>query len=332
LPKYFLEEYKDFPREIQEKMRNLFYLCIGGSLAFGFMFIRAIWINFDLFELIATAINIMILVITLFFIRLKKPVLAGDIAICMVFYTLINLVLRDAFSDEFKQISRINDTTVELIFGLLITINYIIRKSQYLMMIMFSFFILISHFFILVFHYYSGVITSETLNSFSESLLILTCSLFFCFTILSLTSRERGQVFSNIIFYKLDMQGPSIAYSEHPLRNDVEFSSGAYFYTMIGQGLQYATGLFGPVPFGVKEEGQVALIFATRTTDSGLVDQRLQCQNYLLIALIATPDKVSILDREILEKQLKEITQDISDLCTFTAQNYANIVTQIRAA
>ncbi len=166
---------------------------------------------------------------------------------------------------------------------------------------------------------------------FLETLAILSISLFLSFTTLQLTRRERGTIFSNIIFYKFGDQGPTAAYEEHPLQGHEEASAGAYFYTTIGQGAQYSTGLFGPIPFGLKEQGRVALIFAARTRDSGLKDPRLQCENYLLIAMVTTPDKVSIVDREKLEARLGKLTREIADLCNLTEQEFATYVEQIHA-
>jgi hypothetical protein len=326
LPKLFLTGYKDFPREIQDKSRNLLHICILGIILFVFMLFRVIRFSFDPFEALASTYAIIALGLTLLFLSLKKPVLAGDTAICTIFYVFINFVLRDAFSEEIIQISRINDTTVALILGLLLTTSFVIRKSQYIFAILSSYFIIVSHFFTLVLRYYSGVFPSDAVILFLETLLLLTAFLYFGLSLLSLPEQGRGQVFSNIIFYKLGAKGPFVAYSEHQLPNNVEYSSGAYFYSTIGQGDKYATGLFGPIPFGVNEEKMVALIYATRILDSSLIDSRLKCQNYLLIALISVQEKLNNIDREDLEEQLDKITKDISDLCNLTAESFASLV------
>ncbi len=331
IAKFFVSPYEDYPREIQQKMFNLFALSAGTSCIFAFMAIRAIWFSFDPIEAISSLYGMTVLGLALVFIRLKRPITAGNLSICNIFYAFGNYVIRDVVSTTVKQISRINDTAVVIIFGIIITTTYVIRKSQYLFLILASYAIIISHYLILVFHYYGGVFEDSTLTPFMETVVILTVSLFLSFTTLSLTTRERGQIFNNVVFYKLAAQGPAIAYAEHPLQGHEENSSGAYFYTTIGQGAQYATGLYGPVPFGIKEQEKVALIYATRIKDSGLLDPRLQCQNYLLIGLITTQDKVSIISREVLEKRLGALTREISDLCTVTVQNFATLVDQIHA-
>ncbi len=300
-------------------------------MVFAFMLIRAVFFTLDFIEAVCSIYCISILQLSLIFIRLKKPIIAGNLSICMVFYVLGNYVLRDIFATDFKQISRINDSAVVIIFGIIITTTYVIQKSQYIFLIFTSYILLISHYLVLVFHFYGGVFEDSTFVPFLESLAIITISLFLSFRTLLLTTRERGQVFTNIIFYKLNMQGPVIAYSEHPLHGHEENSSGAYFYTAIGQGAQYATGLFGPIPFGLKAEGKVALIYATRVKDTGLTDPRLNCQNYLLIGLITTSDKISILERESLEERLAKIMNELPDLCALSSEQYAQLVSQIRA-
>ncbi len=331
IPKFFLEVYKDYPREIQQKMLNLFFLCVVTSSIFTGMLVRAIYFTFDLFEALASIHCITVLIITLVFIRLKKPIFAGTLSIFMLFYVVINYLWRDSVSTDFKQISRLSDTAVVIIFGIIITTTYVIRKRQYLFLIANSYAFLIAHYLILVYHYYGGVFESSTITPFTETVAILSVSLFLGFTTLSLTTRESGKIFSNVIFYKFGDQGPTVAYSEYPLQGHEEASAGAYFYTTIGQGAQYSTGLFGPIPFGVKEQGKVALIFATRTQDSGLKDPRLQCQNYILIALVTTPDKIDIVSRDTLEKHLGKVTQTIADLCNMTDQSYARLAEQIHA-
>jgi hypothetical protein len=330
-PLFFLGGYKDYPREIQQKMLNLFSLCTVTSIIFAFMLIRAVFFTFDHIEALSSIYCIAILLSSLVFIRLKKPIFAENLSICMIFYVLGNYILRDLFSSDSKQISRINDSGVVIIFGIIITTTYIIQKSQYLFLIFTSYILLISHYLVLVFHYYHGMFEDATVVPFLETLAIISISLFLSYSTLLLTTRERGQVFTNIVFYKLNKQGPVVAYSEHPLHGHEENCSGAYFYTAIGQGAQYATGLFGPIPFGLKEEGKVALIFATRAVDTGLTDQRLNCQNYLLVGLITTSDKISILNRESLEKRLAIIIREIPDLCALSSEQYAKLVTQIRA-
>ncbi len=331
IPRFFLDVYKDYPREILQKMLNLFAICVGTSFVFIGMLVRAIWFKFDPIEAISAMYSLFVLSLSLIFIRLKKPITAGNLSICMIFYVLGNYVLRDLVSPDPKQISRINDTAVVIIFGIIITTTYVIRNTQYIFLIITSYSIYLSHYLVLIYHYFDGKFEDATLTPFIETFAILSISLFLSFTTLSLTKRPRGLIFSNIIFYKFGDDGPNVAYSEHPLEGHEESSAGAYFYTTIGQGAQYSTGLFGPIPFGMTEQGRVALIYAARTPDSGLKDPRLQCINYILIALVTTPDKISIIDRETLEKRLGKLTHSISDLCNVSVQNYASFIEQIHA-
>ena len=141
----------------------------------------------------------------------------------------------------------------------------------------------------------------------------------------------RKEVFSNVIFYKFSKQGPTVVFSEHPLEEPLATSSGAYFYTAIGQGSQYRTGLFGPVPFGSEGDREVALIYATNIVDTGLIDQRLKRYNYILIALTFLPEKLPSIDRTRLEQQLAQLTKQIPDVSALENDRLTGIVAQIHA-
>ncbi len=142
---------------------------------------------------------------------------------------------------------------------------------------------------------------------------------------------QRGKVFSNIIFYKFDKRGPTVIHTELPLEEPLGTSSAAYFYTTIGQGSQYRTGLFGPIPFGWQDTGEVAMIYATGITDTGLLEPRLAQKNYFLVALITTPEKVPAIDRVHLEKQLERLIQDIPDLATLKIDHLIEIAAAIHS-
>jgi len=331
IPNYFLSVYKDYPWEIQQKMQNLFLLSVGAKSIFFIMLIRAIWWKGDPIEAITVGYCIGVLFLTLLLIRLKKPVSAGTTSICAIFYPFGNYMIRDLLSLEFKQISRINDTAVVILFGIILTTTFVIRRRQYLFLLALSYFVLISHYLALEFHFYGGMFKEETFKSFLETWAIVSISLFVGFTTLSLTTHKRGSIFNNIIFYKMGDKGPEVAYSEHSLGCHEECSSAAYFYTIIGQGAQYATGLFGPIPFGACSDKKVALIYATRIRDSELKDARLQHLNYFLIGLITTPDKATIVSRDSLEKRLGILTREISDLKGLTADNYKLLVEKIHS-
>ncbi|HMF34310.1 MAG TPA: hypothetical protein VKK79_22985 [Candidatus Lokiarchaeia archaeon] len=330
IPTFHLKGYEDFPREIRKKMQNLFFLCVLVCIVQTFVLVVARITN-DFVQVMACIYCLAILGLTFLFIQLKRPVAAGNVALCIIFYVFINFVLRDALSTTFRQMSRINDSTIEIIFGLLLTTTFVIRKSQYIFVVFTSYFVVISHFLVLTWKFYPGGLSSQEITTFVVTLLILSASLFFCLTILSLTSRERGEIFGNIIFYKFAESGPEMILSEHPLQEELELNSGAYFYTLIGQGTQYPTGLFGPVPFGLKQTRQVALIYATRIKDEHLEDPRFANENYFLLTLITTPEKIAIMDRTQLEKDLKRITQDIPDLSLLNTEAFNGIIQRIRA-
>lgn len=144
------------------------------------------------------------------------------------------------------------------------------------------------------------------------------------------TNLLRGEVFSNVIFYKFAKQGPDVIFSEHSLQEPLRTSTGAYFYTTIGQGSQYRTGLFGPLPFGLEDSHEVALIYATKIVDTSVIDPRLNRQNYFLIALITLPENIPSIDRVNLENQLESITKKIPDLSFLKKEDLLDIVSQIR--
>ncbi|OLS14685.1 MAG: hypothetical protein RBG13Loki_1686 [Promethearchaeota archaeon CR_4] len=141
----------------------------------------------------------------------------------------------------------------------------------------------------------------------------------------------QGETFSNIIFYKFTKQGPAVIYSEHPLQEPQATSSGAYFYTAIGQGSRYRTGLFGPLPFGLERGDEVALIYATNIVDTGLIDRRLNRLNYILIALITSQTKIPVIDRIHLEQHLEQLTKEIPDMSAMETVRFSKIVAKIHA-
>ena len=141
----------------------------------------------------------------------------------------------------------------------------------------------------------------------------------------------RNNAFTNVIFYKFGLHGPEIIYSEHPLTEGMALASGAYYYTALGQGRQYSRGLFGPLPFGEQTTPAVAIIYAAQVSDTSRADPRLSNQTYFMIALIYSPEDASIVDRTHLEQELGRITGEIRDLATMTAENFSEMVIQIRA-
>ncbi|HMF30324.1 MAG TPA: hypothetical protein VKK79_02850 [Candidatus Lokiarchaeia archaeon] len=136
---------------------------------------------------------------------------------------------------------------------------------------------------------------------------------------------------SNIIFYKITNGGPAVIFSEYPLQEKIEASSAVYLYTMIGQGSQYRTGFFGPVPFGLKDACEIAYIYATLIVDASLEDPRFHKQNYILIALVASFDEVLNINRQHLESRIVQSTKNLSDLSALTVETYSEIIAKIRS-
>jgi len=328
LQEYFLGWLITFPKEIQDKARNLLILCCGGIVVFGIMFVLDI-IFLQVFELMATAYAITFCSLALVQLRNARPVNAGNFAICIMFYSFINLALRDAFITDIKQISRINDTAVELIFGMMLATIFVIRRRQFLFVALVSYSSIIAHFLILTYNDFGGVFMTLNITSFLETIMILTVSLLASFRILALTMGQRGTIFTNILFYKFGKGGPTLMYSEKPIQG-VEMAAGAYFYTALGQGLQYSTGLFGPLPFGERKSRQVALVHASIVRDSAVSDERLKDRNYFLIALVTFPEDVPIIDRPRLESDLKHVVHEITNLSSLNDDWFAATAKHIR--
>jgi hypothetical protein len=329
ITQYFMGWYGIFPDDIQQKARNLLFLLLGGIGVFTAIFIYAITL-LDVFELIASAFAVVVCGIALNRLKDVHPVTAGNIAILVFFYTFLDFGLRDVFSPSFQQISRINDTAIELVLGIIFASTYVILRRQFILLALCTYLIIISHYIILIHFDLGGVVGNDDLTTFIVTTIILSVTIVASLRIFTLITGQRGKVFTNILFYKFGRAGPSLMYSEKSLQGEAENAAGAYFYTALGQGMQYSTGLFGPIPFGEKMSHQVAFVYANIITDSTAADERLKGTNYFMIALVTVPENVSHINRKRLEEGMEEVVQSIHDLSDLTDKQFEYMANHIR--
>lgn len=105
-------------------------------------------------------------------------------------------------------------------------------------------------------------------------------------------------------------------------QNQIEFllNLGALLSFLIGQGQQYFTGLFGPLPIRFMPESS-ALIYSTRVMDSEPHDNRLN-GNYVIFCIIY-PQKLdsTFIGRAELKEQFKAFLNSYPDLAMWTKEN-----------
>lgn len=330
--KYFFGIYEDYPIEIQKKMKNLLFFNTVGLIIWSAIVIMRLFLvgSLSFFIILGDFIALLIFPISLYLMRKNEPVFAGNVTMGLVSVIVIQLIFGDFFSEYFRPINRLYETTAILIVGLLIITLYALKRVQYAMYTFIMVGILSLHFFVLVFHSYEGIFYNETIYTFAESVFFLIIAGIASFTILSLTVQSRTNVFTNVVLYKMTKMGPNAFFTEHPLEEDLLMTSGVYIYTAIGQGHSYPTGLFGPLPFG-DDKNQVALVYSTIVTDSNFPDPRLDGKNYIMIAFISKRGDEDLIDRRKLSEIISTQIKEISDLSTLQEKEIFQIIHVIRS-
>lgn len=141
-----------------------------------------------------------------------------------------------------------------------------------------------------------------------------------------LISAEEGRIITNILLYAWEEVGPDLKFAEEPIDEVIALSSGVFLYTAVGQGSNYRTGLYGPIPFGE----DVALVFSALVKDSGGEDPRLKNQNFVLVAMILKEGTSHLLERSYISTVLEEFLSTIADFRKFTEPDFQRLVGLVR--
>ncbi len=263
---------------------------------------------------------------SLVMIRKKKPLAAGNFAMIVLASALFYYTLGDYLIPMGKDMTRLYESLIMIIVDFYLASLVAIRSRQLVILICLSFCVISSHFAVLFFLSYGGEFSFTTLYPHLYSLALVVGCGYVSLKVMSLTAHKRGDIFTNIVFYKLGQTGPECFFIDHPLERGLQASMGGYLYSAIGQGQQYHLGLFGPVPWGDKEAKQVAYIYSALLSDSGVPDIRLNGRNYLLIALILRQDMVHLVERNDLQIDLETSIRLISDLSNLAESQIREIV------
>jgi hypothetical protein len=163
-----------------------------------------------------------------------------------------------------------------------------------------------------------------------EALFFLLISSSICLFLFRLTLRSRIEIINNIILFKMTQKGPAPIFWEHSMNYDLLAECAVYFYTAIGQGFRYRTGLFGPLPFG-DDTNNIALVYTTLVNDSALEIPRMKGENYIMLAFIAKTNEMDLIERnKILEIIEIEILK-INDLARFREDDFQRFVKSLRS-
>jgi hypothetical protein len=333
LEDYFLFIYEEYPQEIQKKMKNLLFINILNLLGWILLFLLDgfnRYINhFNLITVLRDFIILSLILSVFLLIRLKKPLLAGYITMMEVLALAVHPILMDLFGSYSISEYTIYRTLCFLIIGELLISAYAIKRIQILIYSILSFLLLVIHFWILMEIFYGGSITDDSYAIIFECLFLLTSSTVLSLFLFSLTLRSRMEIINNIVLFKLGKDGPTPFYTEHPISYDELIKTGVYLYTAIGQGNQYRTGLFGPIPFGDEKE-KIALIYTSIVNDSEFEDPRLKGKNYLMISLLADEEEINLLNRSKILRFLEEGVEKIDDLDELTEEDIQDFIVSIR--
>lgn len=331
--KYFLSEYDEYPSDIKLKMRNLLFInfvYLGGWL---FIFILDGFTNylmdFNILNFLRDFIVLGLIIISFLLIRNKKPIMAGNCTGGVILTIILEFIIIDLRNVNPSSILNLYKTLGFLLFGNLFIILISIKRMQVLIYSGISFFSLLFHSHMLIYFFFGEGFSYGLYDVISEVLFLLLVSTIISYYIFSLTLRSRIGIIDNIIFYKMTSQGPQHLFSEHPIDYNLAAKSGIYFYTAVGQGIFYRTGLFGPLPFGDKE-GEIALIYSALLDDSSAESSRMQGKNYIIMAFIAKEIDIDLIDRNKFSDLISSQLQKIGDLSTFKKNEFKEFVRTLR--
>ncbi|TFF88750.1 MAG: hypothetical protein EU549_02435 [Promethearchaeota archaeon] len=331
---FFLSEYDDYPLEIKKKMKNLFFIDILNILGWIAISSATALSNqigpADIITIIRDHLVLGFIILSFILIKLKKPLLAGYASLSMVLAFAVHSILMDLLGITYFYELLLYRTLCYLIIGELIISAYTIKRIQIIIFSLNSYLILLLHFWILTEKVYGGIVTLTSYAMIFEALFLLTAGCILSLFLFNLTLESRVEVIDNIIFYKMTLKGPVPIFLEHDADYGVILESGVYFYTAIGQGIRYRTGLFGPLPFGEKSE-TVSLIYSEIVKDSGFEESRMEGMNYIMIVFLGNEKQVELIERHKFIEKIKTSVKNIPDLANFNEDDFQNFINSIRA-
>jgi hypothetical protein len=336
---YFLTPYRNYPSEIQKKIRNLLFINLINLSNWGFIFflsgLNQYIMDFDVLMFIRDFLVLLLIITSFRWIKTNKPILAGTVIIAINLLIVVHAVLSDMLGLNAISIQNLYRTLAFLLIGNLFVILVSIKQSQILIYNVLSVIILYIHAHTLIIALYGLSPANSAITITFEVLLLIIVAGIVSFFLFGMTLRTRMGIIHTIVFYKMSTQGPELLFSEQGYDSDDEskedelLRAGVYFYTAIGQGSSYRTGLFGPVPCGVGEE-KVALIYSELVKDTKLKDDRLKGKNYLLIAFITNEHEVALIHKNKLLELVQKRIDKIGDISDLTEEDFRSFIHHLR--
>ncbi len=334
LKNYFLSVYNEYPSDIKIKMRNLLFINLVYLAGWVFIFLLdglpEYFRSFDILNFLRDFIVIGLIFLSFLFIRIRKPILAGNFSGGIMLTIIIHFVIVELFNANPLSALHMYKTLSFLLFGNLFIILISIKQIQVLIYNIISVISLLLHSNVLIYIFFGDDIPYGLYDVILEALFISLLSFIISYYIFTLTLRSHIGIVNNIIFYKMSSQGPQHLFSEYPVDYNLLLKSGIYFYTAIGQGIYYRTGLFGPLPFG-GIQGEVAFIYSSLIDDSSVEDSRMKGKNYILICFIAKEIDVDLIDRNKFSEIISNQINKIKDLSTFKERDFREFINTLRA-
>ncbi|TXT58441.1 MAG: membrane protein of unknown function [Promethearchaeota archaeon] len=322
---YILSLYEDYPLEIRKKMRNLLFTDFISFIGWILLFLMGGVLNYiencDFTIFIRDFVVLGLILVSIILLKLKKPVLASYTTMSILFTIVYHPIIKDLIGISSESSLILYRTLVILIIGNLFLSTYSLKQLQIVFYTLISIITFIIHSIIIKNLYFEGRFTFEFYALSFEALFFLLITSAVCLFLFRLTSQNRFDFIDNIILFKMTRKGPTPVFWEHPMNYDVLLECGVYFYTAVGQGLRYLTGLFGPLPFG-DDSKHIALIYTTLMKDSAFEIPRMKGQNYIMFAFIAKTDKIDFLERNKFLEIIQNETSKIKDLAGFNDDEF----------
>ncbi len=334
LEEYFLSVYDYYPSEIKTKMKNLLFVDTVSFIGWVFIFFVSGLANyiespFDLITLFRDFSVFGLILGSLILIKEREPLMAGYATMSILFMIVIHPLLMDMVYIYSSSKDMLYKTLTILIIGVLFISAYSIKRVQIIVYSIISGLILITHFIILMINFYGGRITFESISMLFESIFFIIITSTISSFLFGLTLRSRIEVIDNIIFYKMSEKGPIPLFFEHSASYNLLIESGVYFYTAIGQGVRYRTGLFGPIPFG-EEMGSVSLIYSAIVRDSDFEGSRLKGKNYIMVAFLGNEKDMGLIERDKVIEIIDDEIKKIRDLAKFKEEDFQDFISSLR--
>lgn len=333
---YIVRPYETYPAEIQKKVEYLMIIDFFGLA----VWIMSVIMNTvyliiyselpSLFIMIGDLLWLIIFPLSLYAIKKEHPISAGNLTMGMLFLIILNLLVADYMSMMYIHVEHLYKTIILVFIGILIVGLCSLKRRQIIIYTVSGFSIIIIHFCIIYPKTYSFLMGAPAFMVLFESITFFIIGSLAAFILNKLTTRNRIDLFSNIILYKFDPRGPTTLFYEKEVDTDLLTKTGIYFYTAVGQGISYNTGLFGPLPFDMKNNLE-ALVYSALIKDSESPDHRLVGENFILIAFLAKTGTVHLIDRKQLTDHLSKHVKIIEDLSKLTEQDFKRLVFLIRS-